>query len=117
MAITEYAAGSETVGTTEWSMTTDTAGPDVDTTDGVYQAFIDLNALALGDIFEFRVYEKCQAADTQRVALMQSFNNAQGTDGAVWVSPSFILMHGWDMTLKKNTGTDRTITWSIRKVA
>lgn len=117
MAISEAYAGSETVSTTEWSMTTDTSGPDVDTTDGIYQAFIDLNALAAGDIFEFRVYEKAQSGDTQRVYMMQSFNNAQGTDGAGWISPSFILINGWDMTLKKNTGTDRTITWSIRKVA
>lgn len=117
MAIAEYAAGSETVTTTEHSLSTDTAGPDTQTDDGIYQCFLDLNALALGDTFEFRVYEKVQAADTQRVALLASFSNAQGTDGAVWVSPSLILLHGWDMTLKKTAGTDRAITWSIRRIS
>lgn len=116
MAITEYAAGSETVSTTEWSLTTDTAGPDVDTTDGVYQVFLDLNALASGDVFRFRAYEKVQAADTQRAFFTQDFAHAQGTEDN-WVSPSFILMNGWDFTLIKVSGTDRTITWSVRKIA
>lgn len=117
MAISEAFAGSETVSGTEWSLTTDTAGPDVETSDGVFQCFLDLNAVALGDTFEFRVYEKVQAADTQRVALIQTFSHAQGADAAIWISPSLILINGWDMTLKKTAGTDRTITWSIRKVA
>lgn len=117
MAITEYAANTQSVGTTEHSLSTDTSGPDVDTTDGIYQCFLDLNALANGDTFEFRVYEKVQSTDTQRVAFMATFSNAQGADAAIWVSPSFILLHGWDMTLKKFAGTDRTITWSIRRIA
>lgn len=116
MAISEQAAGSETVGTSEWSLTTDTAGPDVDTTDGVFQVFLDLNALAAGDVFRFTAYEKVQSADTQRAFFAQDLAHAQGTEDN-WVSPSFILMHGWDFTLKKITGTDRAITWSVRKVA
>lgn len=117
MAISEPFAGSETIGTAEWSLTTDTAGPDVETSDGILQCFLDLNALALGDTFEFRIYEKTQAADTQRVCFMATFNNAQGADAAIAVSPALVLMNGWDMTLKKTAGTDRVITWSIRKVA
>jgi hypothetical protein len=117
MAISEAFAGSETVGTTEWSLTTDTSGPDVETSDGIFQCFLDLNALALGDTFEFRIYEKAQAADTQRVCFYAAFSNAQGADAAIAVSPALVLINGWDMTLKKTAGTDRTITWSIRKVA
>lgn len=117
MAISEAFAGSETVSTTEWSLTTDTAGPDVETSDGVFQCFLDLSALALGDTFEFRVYEKVQAADTQRVCLLATFSHEQGADNAIWFTDALVLMHGWDMTLKKNAGTDRAITWSIRKVA
>lgn len=116
MAISEQAAGSETVTTTEWSLTTDTAGPDADTTDGVYQVFLDLNALAAGDVFRFKAYEKVQSTDTQRAFFAQDLAHAQGAEDN-WVSPSFILMHGWDFTLTKITGTDRAITWSIRKVA
>jgi hypothetical protein len=43
-------------------------------------------------------------------------SNAQGTEDN-WVSPSFILLHGWTFSLEKIAGTDRTITWSVRKVA
>lgn len=35
----------------------------------------------------------------------------------VWVSPPMLLQSAWDATLLKVAGTDRTITWSIRKVA
>ncbi len=116
MALAQAYNGSELVSVTEWSLTTDTTGPDLTTVAGIYQAFIDLSALLIGDTFEFRIYEKVQAADTQRVCFAVTFSNAQGTDGAVWVSPALHLIHGWDMTLKKAAGTDRTITWSIRAV-
>jgi hypothetical protein len=115
MAISEAFTGTETVSTTEWSMTTDTAGPDVDTTDGIYQIFVDLNALAAGDEFEFKVYEKTLSSSTQRLVYSCRFAGAQGTP--IWVSPSLVLLHGWDATLKKIAGTDRAIDWSIRKVA
>lgn len=115
MAISEHYAGSETVSTTEWSLTTDTAGPDADTTDGVYQAVIDLSALAAGDVFEFKLYEKALSSSTQRLAFSASFSGAQAAP--VWISPPVTLLHGWDMTLVKLGGTDRAIDWSIRKVA
>lgn len=114
MAISEAYSGTETVSGTEWSMTTDTSGPDTDTTDGIYQAFIDLNALAAGDVFEFRVYEKVLSGSTQRAIYIARMAGVQGTP--IWVSPTLVLIHGWDMTLKKISGTDRSIDWSIRKV-
>lgn len=115
MAITEAFAGTESVSGTEWSMTTDTAGPDVETSDGVFQAFIDLNLMGTGDEFQIKVYEKCQSTDTQRVVYQSNLLGPQSPP--IFVTPSLVLMNGWDMTLKKIAGTDRTITWSIRKVA
>jgi hypothetical protein len=115
MAITEAFAGSETVSTTEHSLTTDTAGPDVETSDGVFQCFLDLSALAAGDVYVLKVYEKVLAASTQRLVYTATFSGVQATPN--WVSPSLILLHGWDMTLDKVSGTDRNIDWSIRKVA
>jgi len=113
ISVTSF-TGTETVSTTEWSLTTDTAGPDTDTTVGCFQAFIDLNALAAGDVFEFRVYEKARAADTQRLCYYARMANAQAAP--LWTSPTLILGAGWDMTLIKSSGTDRLITWSIRGV-
>jgi hypothetical protein len=116
MAITEPYANTQAVGATEHDLPSDTTSLGAITDDGIYQCFLDLNALADGDVFEFRAYEKVQSSDTQRCFYLQQFSNAQGTQDN-WVSPSFILLHGWTMSLKKITGTDRTITWSIRKVA
>ncbi len=115
MTITvEAFAGSETVSTAEHSLTTDTSGPDADSTAGVFQAFLDLNAVAAGDEFEFKVYEKVRTGDTQRAVYSARFLGAQGTP--VWVSPSLILGVGWDMTLKKIAGTDRAVAWRISRV-
>jgi hypothetical protein len=114
MAISEYASGTETVSTTEWSLTTDTAGPDVQTDDGAYQVFLELNALAVGDVFEFKVYEKVLSSSTQRIIYSARFADVQGAP--IWVSPTLLLLHGWDATLDKISGTDRSISWSIRRV-
>lgn len=114
MAITEYASGSETVSTTEWSLTTDTSGPDTQTDDGMYQLFIDLNALAKGDVFVLKVYEKVLSGSTQRVVFQAFFANAQSEP--VWVSPGLILLHGWDCTILKTAGTDRAIDFSVRRI-
>lgn len=114
MATTSHASGTETVSTTEWSLTTDTAGPDSDTTAGGFQAWIDLNALADGDVFEFRVYETINA--NQRCCDLITFRDARtGIPG--WYSPAYTLRVGWDMTLVKVSGTDRAIAWHINKVA
>lgn len=76
--------------------------------------FIDLNALAAGDIFQFRTYERISGG-TQRVVYNAYFAGAQGEP--IWTSPALVLIDGWDMTLDRLAGSDRAITWSIRKVA
>lgn len=116
MAITIAAfEGSETVSTTEHSLTTDSAGPDTDTTDGIFQTLLDLNALAAGDEFEFKVYETvATSGGTQRVVYKALFVGVQATP--IWVSPTLILGVGWDQTLDKIAGTDRSIVWRIASV-
>ena len=114
MAISEAFSGTEAVSTTEWSMTTDTAGPDAEASDGVFQCFLDVNDLVAGDILQIRLYETCQSAGTQRLAKEWILTGAQAEP--LWVSDSFILLHGWDWTLDALAGTV-TVLWSIRKVA
>lgn len=114
MAIAEIYSGTEAVSTTEWSLTTDTAGPDADTNDGVFQAVLDLADMVAGDELEIRLYEKARSADTQRLAELWVLNGAQSSP--LWVSPALILMHGWDFTIKATAGTV-TVNWSIRQVA
>lgn len=115
MTITiEAYTGTETVGTTEWSITTDTAGPNVDANVGIYQAFIDLSALQAYDVYQFKCYEKARTGDTQRVVFSAYFEGVQADPIAV--TPTLILGVGWDMTLKKLSGTDRAIAWRISKI-
>jgi hypothetical protein len=109
-------SGTHTVQTTEWSMTTDTSGPDVCTDVGIFQAYLDLTALDSGDVFQFTLYETvAPSGGTQRAVVQVLFSNAQTVpDG---VTPAFTLGVGWDMTLKKISGTDRSIPWRITQVA
>ncbi len=111
MALELY-SGTQAVDGTEWSMTTDTAGPDADTTAGKYQPVVDAVNLAAGDVYQIALYEKARAADTQRLAQVWILTGAQASP--LWIGPEVTLMHGWDFTLKKLAGSDRTITWSIR---
>lgn len=114
MAITELYSGTEAVGATEHSCTTDTAGPDADTTDGVFQVFLDVSDMIAGDQLQIRIYEKVRSGDTQRIVYQSVLTGAQSEP--IWVSPSLVLIHGWDVTLDALAGTI-TVNWSIRQVA
>jgi hypothetical protein len=117
MALTEPYSGSFSVSTTELSFVSGTSALQEVTDDGIYQLFLDLNTVANGDVFEVRVYEKVRSSSTKRVAHHFVIADAQGTDGAIAVTPPLQLMHGWDMTIDRTAGADRTIEYSIRKVA
>lgn len=114
MAISET-TGTETIGATEWSLTTDTSGPDAQGADGPVCAVVDLNALANGDTFRLRFYEVCRSGDTQRLVWEQTYANVQASP--IVFSPSFTSMWGWDFTLTKLAGTDRAINWSVRQIS
>jgi hypothetical protein len=114
MAITEAYAGTQSVTTTEWSLTGDDDSLASLTDAGVYQVFLDVSAIVGADLFRVRIYEKVQAGDTQRVVYEAFLGGPQGTP--IWVSPALVLMNGWDVSLLRIAGSDRTITWSIRKI-
>ena len=115
MTITvEAYTGTATIGTTEWSLSTNTSGPDADANAGIYQAFIDLSNVAAYEVYQFKCYEKTRTGDTQRVVFSAYFEGAQSDPIAV--TPTLILGVGWDMTLVKIAGTDRSVNWRISKV-
>lgn len=116
MAISEAFSGSASIGTTEYDLPNASTTLSSQTTDGIYQLFLDLNALTATEEYRLRVYEKCRSSSTQRVIQEVIFSGAQTTE-PVYVVPGLLLMHGWTITLKKNQGTDRTIEWSIRQVS
>ena len=111
MAIAEAFSGTEAVSTTEHSLTTDTAGPDADTTDGVYQLWLDLSDMVTGDELQIRIYD---TVDGSQDIMFQA--NLVGVQAfPIWVSPTLVLIDGWDMTLDAIAGTI-TALWSIRQV-
>lgn len=110
MAVTEHDGGTQacTV-TTEHILT---ANPE--TTAGAYQVFMDFNSSVLGDAFVIRVKEKVLSGGTERTVWSDTVVGVQG-DEKIWVTPVFMVLHGWDVTLLQATGTSRSIPWSIRK--
>lgn len=116
MTITvEHLTGTATVGTTEWSLSTNSSGPDADVNAGIYQAFIDLSTLQPYDVYQFKCYEKVRTGDTQRVVFSAYFEGVQ-TD-PIAVTPTLILGVGWDMTLTKISGVDCLVNWRISRVS
>lgn len=107
---------SATIGATEWSLPANSAGPTTQTDDAVLQVWLDLSALASGDSFTLTLYEKVNGTGaTQRV--VDSWTFVDAITNPNWAMPAAIVMHGWDVTLAKNTGIDRAIGWSLRKIA
>lgn len=115
MAITELYSGTATISTTEYSLPNSSTTLTPKTDDGVFQVFIDVANMAAGDQYEIKFYEKARSGDTQRLIGVSTLTGAQSNP--MFVSESFIFMHGWDVTMKKLAGTDRAMYWSVRQVA
>lgn len=114
MGLLEHSSGSRAIGSTEWSLVADEAGPVSHTDAGVYQLYLDLNSLASGDVYRIRGYEKVEAAGNRR-RFMEVLIVGPPVD-PILVLPPALLMHGWDLTLAKVSGpTDRTVVWSVRR--
>ncbi len=114
MAITAPYEDSASIGTTEYSLPNDSTTLTPITVDGVYQAMIDFSAMTTADQYQVKVYEKVLSAGSQ-ITLYNAVLTGIQPQG--FVIPSLILLHGWDITVKKLAGTDQTIGWSIRQVA
>jgi hypothetical protein len=114
MPIAEAYSGSATIGTATYSL------PNASTTltpidePGVYQVFIDTANISFGDSYRIEVLEKVTAAGSQR-GIYEAVISGVMADS--WVSPSLIFLHGWDVRVTKISGTDRALSWSVRKVA
>ncbi len=115
MALSEFATGSTSIGVTEYFLASASTTATPQTTDGIYQLYVDLSALVKGDVFIIRGYEKVQSGGTRRVFFTDRVANAQGDPH--WVSPSFLLLHGWEFSIQKSAGSDETIAYSIRAVS
>lgn len=117
MAISEpYELDGVTVGSTELSIVSGTTTlPTPVTDDGVYQLWVDAGNMAKGDEFRIKLYEKVEGTGGTKKVFFQA--SLLGVQSEIFVTPSFILINGWDMTITKIAGTDRAFDASIRKVA
>ena len=115
MAISEpYELDNVTVGASELSVVSGTTSLQTITDDGVYQLWIDAGNMAKADEFRIRMYETVEGTGgTKKVFAQWSLI---GVQSQIFVTPTFILINGWDMTLTKIAGTDRAFDASIRKV-
>lgn len=112
MAITEYTINTS-VSTTEYSITNGSTVIASQTGDGVVQAFIHIPTMAAGDRYQVRVYEKVVSGGTQYVVYEAVI---EGVQDEVFVTPAITVMHGWDITVDKLAGTDRTVIASVRLI-
>jgi hypothetical protein len=115
VALAEAHSGSPTIGSTEYSLPNGSTTLTPRTTPGIYSLMLDLAALASGDSFRVRIYEKATASASQRLLRDELIVGLQ--EEPLYVAPALHLMHGWDFTLVKVTGTDRQIPFSIRSVS
>ena len=107
--------GTATISTAEYSLTTSSTTVGTQTTSGIFQLVLGLQNLAAGDVYRLRIREKVTSTTAQIVVDVRLFTGLQATPGAIIAS--LILVNGWDLTLTKISGTDRSIDWSIRSVA
>lgn len=114
MTIAASYENSASISTTEYSLPNNSTSLTPITVDGIYQIFIDCTNLVAGDEYLLKVYEKITSGGTQR-CIMSCY--LVGPYPEHFVSASYIFLHGWDVTLKRTAGSDRTIYWSIRSVA
>ena len=115
MALSQLYSFTATVSTTEYSLANNSTTLATITTAGIFSAFIDLNALTATESYRFRIYEAARAAGTKRIVQEVIISGVQAEP--IYVSPAMFLVNGWDFTLQKLQGTDRSIPWSIRSVA
>lgn len=109
MALT-ITSDAATISTTEYSLNADSTTLAADTNDYAVQAYIDFANMAAGDQYEIRVLEKINAGSQLPIYTA----TVTGVQTEPFVTPSLILGEGWDVTVKKLAGTDRSIAWSIR---
>jgi hypothetical protein len=116
MAIVNYIQGGNTcISNVEYSMTGNVGTIQANTTNGVYQVFVDTSAMLLSNTVQLRIYEKVWSGGTQRVIYETNLVDVQ--QDPIWVSPSLVLMHGWDATANSQAGANVYLQWSIRRVA
>lgn len=116
MPISTPYTGTATVGAAAVSLVSGTTTlQTVTSAPGVYQVVVDLAALASGDAYDLSIYDAAAAGGAKRMIVTQRVTGP--IPDPLLVMPSMLLVHGWDVTLAKASGTDRAVSWSLHRVA
>lgn len=113
--ITTYNEGTATVGTTEFSVANGSTTLATKTDAGVFQLALDFSAMTATESYQITIYEKVASTGAKAVVHQATLNGVQASPA--WMGPALSLLNGWDMTVKKLLGTDRSIDFSIRKAS
>lgn len=73
---------------------------------------VDMNNLVAGDTVELRIYSKCRAADTRRVAYYVPFTGPPAQPLTFSIPVPMAAADG-EFTLKQTTGTGRAFPWAV----
>lgn len=110
---TEYATGTATISNVEFSLVNGSTVLAAKTDAGVYQLVIDVSAMTATEAYSVKYYETTVIGGTKRVAHHVVLSGV--ASDPIYFGPALALINGWDMTMVKLLGTDRSIPWSIRK--
>jgi hypothetical protein len=105
--------GTATISTTEYSLVNASTSLAASTTVCMMQGWIDFANMVAGDGYRVRVYEKINAG-TKRTIYDTTLT---GVQPGPLVLPTLILGDGWDVTVLRTAGSDRTVLWSLRTVS
>lgn len=114
MAVTAQGSGTQVA-----TVTTEHTLLDV-AVNGVFQLVVDCVNMVAGDAVELRVYQIVLTGGTRRVAMYQSFFDAQPADDvakiAVPISNELTDAGSLRFSLKQTLGTSRSFPWKVLKL-
>ncbi len=116
MAISEAFTGSASISTTEYDLPSASTTKSSQTSDGIFQVFLDLSAMTATESYRLRIYEKTRSSTVSQ-GLVEDITISGVQSEPVYVTPPLLFLHAWTVTLTLLQGTPRTIEWSIRQVA
>lgn len=113
----EYAANSATITNSERSLINNANASPASAADaGAYQLWVDVANIANGDTFGIYQREKVNSGGAQRIRVVDQICGNVGVQNP-WVSDVEILLNAFDYGLKRLGGSDRTLSWSLRRAA
>lgn len=79
---------------------------------GSYSVLLKSTAMAKGDEYRWKVYEKASTGATKSVLTQGILSDVQSEQT---MTPGLTLGLGWDVTLQRTGGSNRAFSWSIRR--